>query len=142
MLHRAAHRGRVLYPRYAPLVMPTVASRRQETLLQAILRHRRLSREQTVKVLYGRAREMKVEDFALSLRQLDRYLAGDIESLPRPTTCKVAEAEFGWPMEQLLSPFEGDITDLVPTRPAMAPPGREGVARGTIRGLVGRPQRF
>lgn len=106
--------------------MPTVASRKQDTLLHAILRHRRLSREQTVKVLYGRAHEMKVEDFALSLRQLDRYLAGDIESLPRPSTCRVAEAEFGWPMEYLLSPFEGDVTALVPAGPGMAPPdGRD-----------------
>lgn len=79
-----------------------------ETLLQALIRKRHLSRPQTVQALDRRARALGVEDFALSVRQLDRWLAGGLVTLPRPSVCKVVEAEFGWPIEQLLAPHHGE----------------------------------
>jgi hypothetical protein len=68
---------------------------------------RRLSREQTIDLLERRARDMDVADFALSLRQLDRWFAGDIATLPRPSVCRVIEAEFRYPTEVLLAPNDG-----------------------------------
>lgn len=66
------------------------------------MRERRLTREQTVDVLDRRARQMGIHDFALSLRQLDRWLARDVGD-PRSIRCRVVEAEFGHPIERLLS---------------------------------------
>jgi tetratricopeptide (TPR) repeat protein len=72
------------------------------TLLQALMRERRLTREQTIDVLERRARMMEIHDFALSLRQLDRWLAQEVGD-PRAARCRVAEAEFGYRIERLLS---------------------------------------
>lgn len=75
---------------------------REATLLQVLMRERRLTREQTLEVLDRRARTMGIHDFALSLRQLDRWLAQDVGD-PRAVRCRVAEAEFGYRIERLLS---------------------------------------
>lgn len=88
--------------------MSTVAARKQATLLQTLVRRRHLTREQTIEVLDRRARVLDIRDFALSLRQLDRWLAGEIISLPRPSVCRVVEAEFEHPIEQLLAPCEAE----------------------------------
>jgi hypothetical protein len=87
--------------------MPTTAVRRQETLLQVLIHQRHLTREGTIKLLERRATELGVEDFALSVRQLDRWLAGQIDTLPRPSLCRVVEAEFGRPIGQLLALHDG-----------------------------------
>lgn len=87
--------------------MPTTAVRRRETLLQLLIRRRHLTREGTVKLLERRAAQLGVGDFALSVRQLDRWLAGEIDTLPRPSLCRVVEAEFGRPIEQLLALHNG-----------------------------------
>ncbi|MHB1447498.1 MAG: hypothetical protein ACYCZV_17860, partial [Acidimicrobiales bacterium] len=52
------------------------------TLLQALMRERHLTREETIKRLERRAREMHEGDFALSLRQFDRWLAGGVTTAP------------------------------------------------------------
>jgi hypothetical protein len=93
-----------------------VVARERVTLLQRLMRERRLTRERTLDMLDKRAREMGVRDFALSLRQLDRWLAGDIGTEPRPGTCRVVEAEFGHPVEQLLA-FEVDESQQVSVQP-------------------------
>src|SRR5437764_2534694 len=76
--------------------------RSRRTLLQSLMIERHLTREQTIQALERRARGMGVRDFALSLRQLDRWLAGDVANLPRPSLCGVVEAEFGYPVQRLL----------------------------------------
>jgi hypothetical protein len=63
-----------------------------------------LTREQTLKVLHRRAEAMGVTDFALSLRQLDRWFAGELTKPPRPSVSLVAETEFGYPVDVLLAP--------------------------------------
>lgn len=78
-------------------------TQKQPTLLQALMRERHLTREQTIDLLDRRARDMQVTDFALSLRQLDRWLAGGIATEPRPSVCRVVEAEFGYRIVDLLS---------------------------------------
>jgi hypothetical protein len=85
--------------------------RRQRTLLQALIGERHLTRDQTIVLLDGRAEEMGVDDFALSLRQLDRWFAGGVATLPRPSVCRVIEAEFGHPVERLLAPDRRADTD-------------------------------
>jgi hypothetical protein len=75
----------------------------RKTLLQRLMVERRVTREQAIEALDRRARDMGVRDFALSLRQLDRWLAGELATLPRPSLCRVVEAEFGYPVERLLA---------------------------------------
>lgn len=75
---------------------------RKTTLLQWLVQQRHLTREQTRDLLDRRARAMGVTDYALSLRQLDRFYAGDVATMPRPSVCRVLEAEFGYPVKQLL----------------------------------------
>jgi hypothetical protein len=47
---------------------------------------------------------MAVPDFALSVRQLDRWFAGGVTTRPQPSICRVIEAEFRYPTEALLAP--------------------------------------
>jgi hypothetical protein len=51
---------------------------------------------------------MHEQNYALSDRQLRRWLAGDVASLDgaRPANARVAEAEFGWPIDALLTADE------------------------------------
>jgi tetratricopeptide (TPR) repeat protein len=92
-------------------------TRPRKTLLQCLMTKRHLTREQAIEVLDRRARDMGVRDFALSLRQLDRWLAGDVATLPRPTLCRVVEAEFGYPVQQLLA-ISGGLVEASSTRQA------------------------
>jgi hypothetical protein len=61
---------------------------------------------------------MGVGDFALSLRQLDRWFAGDVATGPRPSVCRVIEAEFGYPTNLLL----GSETDVRLKSSTLEPP--------------------
>lgn len=79
-----------------------MVARQRVTVLQQLMKQRRLTREQTLDVLNRRARTLGVRDFALSLRQLDRWLAGDLGTEPRPSTTRVVEAEFGRSIDELL----------------------------------------
>src|SRR5438067_2009485 len=83
-------------------------ARPRKTLLQRLMSERHLTREHALEALDRRARDMGVRDFALSLRQLDRWLAGDLATLPRPSLCRVVEMEFGYPVERLLA-VGGDL---------------------------------
>src|SRR5262249_44238358 len=57
------------------------------------------------------------EPATLSLRQFDRWLAGDIRTLPRPTCRRVAEAHWGRPMHELLGPPPGNAIEIMPSAP-------------------------
>lgn len=85
------------------------------TLLEQELRRRRWSREYTVAELARTARSMGERTFALSVRQLDRWLSGQVRN-PRGVACRVAEKRFGKPIEVLLGPVEPDLN------PPAAPP--------------------
>lgn len=91
-----------------PVAYTTVVNTRPVTLLQVLMRERHLTREQTVAVLEKRARLMGIKDFAFSVRQLDRWLARQVGD-PRALSCRVAEAEFGYPIEQLLTPVDPPV---------------------------------
>ena len=75
-----------------------------KTLLQSLVHERHLTREQLIEVLDRRARSLDIQDFALSLRQVDRWFSGRVATLPRPSVCRVLEAEFGYPVAELLGP--------------------------------------
>jgi len=102
--------------------------RSRSTLLRQLISQRRLTREQTIEVLNRRAELMRVRDFALSVRQLDRWLAGDVVTLPRPSMCRVIEEEFGQPVERLFA-----ITDNSPARRDSARPGLPTSGRSCAR---------
>src|SRR5580700_1363805 len=94
--------------------------RSSKTLLQSLMSERHLTREHAIEVLDRRARDMGVRDFALSLRQVDRWLAGDVATLPRPSLCRVVEAEFGFPVGRLLAvggPLDGTASTPQPEAP-------------------------
>lgn len=81
------------------------------TLLRQLVDQRRLTREETRRLLLRRAQALGVHGFTLELRQLDRWLRGHIKGLPHPAACRVLEAEFGHPVERLLdrdAPFPPD----------------------------------
>jgi len=88
-----------------PVVAPPGAAK---TLIQALVHERHLTREQVIEVLDRRAQAMEIHDFAVSLRQIDRWLAGKVATAPRPSVCRVLEAEFGFPVVQLLAPDDHD----------------------------------
>src|SRR5437879_12070521 len=83
---------------------------------------------------------MGVRDFALSVRQLDHWLAGGVATLPRPSLCRVVEAEFGYPVERLLA-VGGDSVEASSTpraQPMAAATGRlEHMRRGLHEVLAG-----
>ena len=83
--------------------MSTAAAAKHNTLLGALMRQRGLTRERTLKALQHRSRELGDLDFSLSLRQLDRWLAGEVETEPRLSTHRVVEDFFGHPMDALLA---------------------------------------
>src|SRR2546428_663027 len=95
--------------------------RSRKTLLQSLMIERHLTREHAIEALDRRARDMGIRDFTLSLRQLDRWLAGDVATLPRPSLCRVVEAEFGYPVERLLA-LGGDLVETSSTPSGQARP--------------------
>src|SRR5260370_5716131 len=96
-------------------------TRLRKTLLQCLMTERHLTREHVIEVLDRRARDMGVRDFALSVRELDRWLAGELATLPRASLCRVVEAEFGYPVQQLLA-ISGDLVEASSTPQAQAMP--------------------
>lgn len=76
-----------------------------DTLLATLVRQRRLTQDETVDALRRRARELDIPEnrFDISVRQLQRWVAGQVR-LPHPMQCRVLEAEFRHPVEELLAP--------------------------------------
>jgi hypothetical protein len=110
-------------------------TRLHKTLLQCLMIERHLTREQVIDVLDRRARDMGVRDFALSLRQLDRWLAGDVATVPRPSLCRVVEAEFGCPVGRLLA-VGGPLDGTASTPRAEAPGARSTVISGEVESVL------
>ena len=98
--------------------MTRTPPRSEGTLLRALVKERRLTVQETLDLLQRRAEQMNERSYALSDRQLRRWLAGDVASLDgvRPANIRVAEAEFGWPIGALLA------DDQRPTRPTGCQP--------------------
>lgn len=102
------------------MVDEDAAPTRQATLLQVLLWRRNLTREETVEFLAARADAMGERTFSLTLRQLDRYLAGEVATAPRASVRRLLEAEFGFPTELLLGPAARVSADLDGSRRAGA----------------------
>jgi hypothetical protein len=73
------------------------------TMLALLVARSDRTHEEQVAGFNARARAMG-EPATLSLRQFDRWLAGDLATLPRPTCRRVAEAHWGRPIHELLGP--------------------------------------
>ena len=78
-----------------------------DTLLATLVRQRRLTQDETIAVLRRRARQLEIPEnrFDISVRQLQRWVAGQVR-LPHPVQCRVLEAEFRHPVEELLAPLD------------------------------------
>ena len=76
------------------------------TRLDGLVRERLLTRNEARELLAYRAITMGVTErrFALSERQFYRLLRGEVKTRPHPVVCRVIEAEFGYSIEELLSP--------------------------------------
>jgi hypothetical protein len=81
---------------------------------------------------------MGVTDFTLSLRQLDRWFAGELTKPPRPSVSLVAETEFGYPVEVLLAP-ETEAPLLAPLATASSRQLRTGDFIAWIADRAGYP---
>ena len=79
------------------------------TLLAALVSAGNLAHEEHVKTLNERARKLDV-DATFSLRQFDRWLAGQVER-PRPATRRVLEDYFGRPVDVLFGLPSGGFRD-------------------------------
>lgn len=108
----------------------------QVTLLRLLVNERRLTREEVRRCLVQRAHQMQIDHFSIERRQIDRWLNGEVKRLPHPTACRVLEAEFGHPPEQLLAfvdraPDTLDVRSLVTTAAAQSVEwGRQEDSRG------------
>src|SRR5262249_7935962 len=51
-------------------------------------------------------------------RQFDRWLAGELRTLPRPTCRRVAEAHWGRPVQELLGRPPGNAREIMPQETA------------------------
>jgi hypothetical protein len=71
-----------------------------------MVRQRLLTRNEARELLARRAIGMGVAErkFALSERQFYRLLLGEVKTRPHPVVCRVIEAEFGCPIDELLAP--------------------------------------
>jgi hypothetical protein len=81
------------------------------TRLDCLVRERMLTRNEARELLADRAIRMGVTErrFALSERQFYRLLFGEVKTRPHPVVCRVIEAEFGYPIAELLAP-EASLT--------------------------------
>ena len=110
------------------------------TVLELELRRRHWSREEALVELDRTARDMGVRGYALSLRQLDRWLGGAVRT-PRGPACRVAERLFGKPIDILLGPV-APTPSLPAPRAATAEAGpltRLAAARARVRAGVPQP---
>lgn len=76
----------------------------QWTLLRQLIDDRGLSYPEVYKKLLRRAAALEIGDFALSERQLKRVINGQVKTRPFSGTRRVLEAEFGYPVQQLMGP--------------------------------------
>lgn len=98
------------------------------TLLSRLVREDRCrTLEETCAAFERAAREMG-EDATLSVRQLRRWMDGNVQ--PRPVCRRVAERFWGYPIETLLGPAEGMATRLAIADPHRLPSRMVPQARG------------
>ena len=95
---------------------------RPRTLLATLVAQSDRTHEEHVEDFNRRARGME-ESATLSLRQFERWLAGDLAILPRATSRRVAEAHWGHPVQDLLaSTSNGTSEPASPTCPDLSAP--------------------
>ncbi|MGP3949610.1 hypothetical protein [Streptomyces sp. 7N604] len=95
------------------------------TLFRQLLQQRHLTKYEAFAVQYERAaselaerdRDPRLASLTVSRRQFDRWLGGELETTPRPDTCRVLEHMLGSPVSQLFAVPEHRATPL-PTHSA------------------------
>lgn len=94
------------------------------TFLATLISARRMTVEETIHQFDATARSMD-ERVSVSVKQMRRWMGGELTTLPRPAACRVAERLFGHSMEVLLGPPAGSLPGscvAVTTRPAGGSP--------------------
>lgn len=91
------------------------------TLLATLVAGDERTQEEIVEGFLRCARDNQ-EDATLSVRTLHRWMAGDVQTTPRPAQRRVARKYWGYPMGTLLSPTPVDYQAAAATRfPPAAP---------------------
>src|SRR5262245_897339 len=103
------------------------------TVLEAETKRRNWSREDLRDHLMRTARAMGERRFTVSVRQLDRWLAGEAGT-PRPAACRVLERLFDRPVAILLGP---PMPDGGQRRGVPKPADEAVVGRLTTRAAIG-----
>ncbi|MEU8655295.1 hypothetical protein [Actinoplanes philippinensis] len=75
----------------------------RKTLLAVIVDNDTRSHDEIVKAWISHAAYLR-EDVTLTVRQLARWLAGDLRDLPHPAACRVSESFWHRPITELLGP--------------------------------------
>jgi tetratricopeptide (TPR) repeat protein len=91
------------------------------TRLADLLARTHQTHEEAVAAFNERARQLR-EPATLSVRQLDRWLSGQLVGLPRPTACRVAQSLWGEPIQDLLAPPTATEPVPAPSPAADDPP--------------------
>lgn len=81
------------------------------TVLAALVAHSDKTHEEHVQALTSLARRMRESDATFSLRQFERWLAGDLARRPRPANRRVMEAYYRQSVDLLLSPPTGRLAE-------------------------------
>ncbi|MEV6527573.1 hypothetical protein AB0M43_37175 [Longispora sp. NPDC051575] len=92
------------------------------TLLGQLMQERDLGRDEVVDLLERHAAHVGEQQFAVSTRTLDRWLASGVKTLPRPVVCRVLKAVFGASAEELLG------SAAAPARAGRRPDDWQGLA--------------
>lgn len=95
------------------------------TLLRQLLKERHLTTYEAVVPQFGRAaREVaeaegdpRLATIEVSRRQFDRWMGGEVKTLPRPDTCRVLERMFGRTAARLFGPAEPSPPEPVTPTP-------------------------
>ncbi len=98
------------------------------TRLEQLVRQLRRTRAEFQKD-FARTSDQLDEGLAVSMRQVDRWMVGDLDGLPHPVACRVLEQMFGESAERLFGPPDPTSRAEVTTVevPGPAPVGREPV---------------
>ncbi|WP_156725237.1 hypothetical protein [Streptomyces apocyni] len=75
--------------------------------------------------------DLRLASLRVSARQFDRWMGGDLRTLPRPDACRVLEHLLGRPVSELFSGAGGDGDAAARTTPTPVPPPHVPLPRDT-----------
>lgn len=109
-----------------------MAKQRPSTLLALLVAQSERTYDEIVEGFFRCARENR-EDATLTARTLQRWMSGDVQTVPRPAQRRVARLYWGYPMAELLS-LVPDVLPPTPGHPLTPMRSTPGDTRSTTFG--------